>query len=65
MIEKIKRLMDFENINQKQLAHKLNLTPVAVSRFLSGQRKPTIEFVIKISEVFNVSLDWLLKDENR
>lgn len=65
MINKIKRLMEFENINQRQLGQKIGLTPVAISRYLSGNRKPTIEFAIKISKAFNVSLDWLLKDENR
>lgn len=65
MINKIKRLMEFENINQRQLGQKIGLTPVAISRYLSGNRKPTIEFAIKISNAFNVSLDWLLKDENR
>lgn len=64
MINKIKRLMEFEKINQRQLAVKTNLTPVAISRYLSGNRKPTIEFALKISKVFNVSLDWLLKDED-
>jgi len=65
VINKIKRLMEFENINQRQLGQKIGLTPVAISRYLSGNRKPTIEFAIKISNAFNVSLDWLLKDENR
>ena len=64
MINKIKRLMKFENINQRQLSQKIGLTPVAVSRYLSGNRKPTIDFAIKISNAFNVSLDWLLKNEN-
>ena len=63
MINKIKRLMEFENINQRQLGQRIGLTPVAVSRYLSGNRKPTIEFAIKISNAFNVSLDWLLKNE--
>ena len=65
MINKIKRLMEFENINQRQLGQRIGLTPVAISRYLSGNRKPTIEFAIKISKAFNVSLDWLLKDEIR
>ena len=63
MIEKIKKLMDFTNMNQKQLAHKLGLTPVAVSRYLAGKRKPTIDFAVSVSNAFGVSLDWLLKEE--
>lgn len=61
MINKIKRLMEFENINQRQLSQKIGLTPVAVSRYLSGKRKITIEFAINVSNAFDVSLDWLLK----
>lgn len=64
MITKIKRLMEFENMNQKQLADEIGLTPVAVSRYLSGKRKPTIDFAVSISKAFGVSLDWLLKDEH-
>lgn len=65
MINKIKRLMEFENINQRQLGEKIGLTPVAISRYLSGNRKPTIEFAVKIAKTFNVSLDWLLNEENK
>ncbi len=65
MINKIKRLMEFENINQRQLGQKIGLTPVAISRYLSGNRKPTIEFAVKIAKTFNVSLDWLLNEENK
>lgn len=61
IICKIKRIMELENINQKELAQKLGLTPVAISRYLSGKRKITVELAIDISNVFNVSLDWLLK----
>ena len=65
MINKIKRLMEFNNINQKQLADGIGLTPVAISRFLSNKRKPTIDFALRISKFFNVSLDWLLNEKNQ
>jgi len=65
VINKIKKLMEFNNINQRQLAEKIKMTPVAVSRYLSGNRKPTIEFAVSISKAFDVSLDWLLKDEGK
>lgn len=61
MINKIKKMMQINNMNQRELAAKCNLTPVAISRFLSGHRKVTVDFAIKISDVFGVSLDWLLK----
>lgn len=64
MIEKIKRLMQFYNINQKQLASEIGLSPVAISRYMLNNRKPTIDFALRISKYFKVSLDWLLNDEN-
>lgn len=61
MVEKLKTLMKYNNLSQKQLAKKLGTNEVFVSRFLNGKRKPTIEFALKVSEAFSVSLDWLLK----
>lgn len=61
MVEKLKILMKYNNLSQKQLAKKLDTTQVFISRFLNGKRKPTIEFALKVSEVFDVSLDWLLR----
>lgn len=61
MVEKLKRLMKYNNLSQKELAKKLNTSTVFISRFLGGKRKPTIEFAIKISDEFDVSLDWLLR----
>jgi|GEM_PF-1779927 len=34
-----------------------------ISEIESGQKVPTVPFVIKISRLFNISLDTLLKDE--
>lgn len=31
-----------------------------ISRYLSGDRKPDIAYVVKIAKFFNVSIDWLL-----
>lgn len=65
IIDKLKRIMVIEGINQKQLSAKLNVSQVAVSRYFSGKRKITIEFAVNVSRTFNVSLDWLLKDEDK
>ena len=34
-----------------------------ISQFETGKRKPTLEFVYKVSDVFGVSFDILLNDE--
>lgn len=63
-IEKIRKLMKFNNLNQKQLALNIGMSPITISRLLSGKRKLTIGYALKISNYFKVSLDWLLDEEN-
>lgn len=31
-----------------------------LSRYLAGKRTPDLPYVVKISEYFNISIDWLL-----
>ena len=38
----------------------LKLSPSTLSRWVAGDRAPTLEYVIKIADYFNVSVDWLL-----
>lgn len=46
---------------QNELSKKLNLSRTAISNYEKGTIQPSIETIIKISEIFNVSLDDLLK----
>lgn len=34
-----------------------------ISQFETGKRKPTLDFIYKVAEVFGVSFDLLLNDE--
>ncbi len=46
------------------LAQQLGYTTHSyISEIESGQKSPTVPFVIKVSRLFNVSIDELLKDE--
>ncbi len=51
------------NLTQKQLADILNVTDKAVSRWETGKGYPDIEILLKISEVFNISVNELLNGE--
>ena len=53
-------LLEEKNITQRELADKINVTEVTISRYLSGERSPRIEIVNKIAEYFDVSIDYLL-----
>lgn len=45
---------------QKELAQRLGVTDNTISYYCSGKRKPTIEQIIQIAEILNVSTDYLL-----
>lgn len=59
-IKRLTELMEEFNMTQIDLAKKIKTTNVTISRYLSGERKPRIEIVTKIANVFSVSSDYLL-----
>ncbi len=62
--EKLRQLRLEKGLNQTTLAHRLGYkTQAYLSELESGKKKPTAEFVLKVSRFFHVSCDVLLKDE--
>lgn len=59
-IKRLSILLEETNTTQRELAEKVNVTEVTISRYLSGERKPRIEIIHKIAKYFNVSVDYLL-----
>lgn len=54
-----------KNIKQKELAEKLSVSDNTISYFVSGKRTPNTEQIIKISQILDVSTDYLLgRSEN-
>lgn len=49
---------------QKQLSEKLGYTEKSVSKWESGKGLPTLELLVKLSEIFRVSTDELLFETN-
>ncbi len=49
--------------SQEELAEKLSVSRQSVSKWESAQAIPDMKKIIKMSELFNVSTDYLLKDE--
>lgn len=58
--EQIKRLRELKNINQKQLASMLGVSTSTVGMYEQNRRSPDKDMLLKIAEVFNVSIDYLL-----
>lgn len=56
-------LREEKGLSQKELAIILEVSDKAISKWENGQSIPRMETLEKISEVFNVSLDTLLNDD--
>lgn len=48
------------NLNQAQLAKMLDVTKITILRWEKGEREPNSSYLLKMAEIFNVSLDFLL-----
>ena len=62
--DKIKEIRKERGISQEMLADALGVSRQAVGKWESGQGYPEVEKIIAISDMFDVSLDCLLKDTN-
>lgn len=59
-------LREENNINKTELAKILNMSRSMITMYESGERMPSIEVLLKISDYFSVSIDWLLgRTENK
>ena len=63
MGEKIFNLRKERGISQEALAELLGTTRQAVSKWENGRGYPETEKLLKLSEIFGVTLDYLLKDD--
>lgn len=61
----IKEIRKKNNLTQKQLADKLNVTYQAVSKWENGKNVPDIAIMMEISKLFNVDINELLNGENK
>lgn len=50
-----------ENLKQSELAEKLSTTQRKISYWENGKYEPDINDLISLSEIFNVSIDDLIK----
>lgn len=60
--EKIARLRRKNGWSQEELADKMEVSRQAVSKWESGQTMPDLERILRLSSLFGVTIDYLLKD---
>lgn len=63
LAEKIIALRKRMSWSQEELAEKLNISRQSVSKWEVGATIPDLDKILKMSELFGVSTDYLLKDE--
>lgn len=59
-MNRIKKLREEFRITQQELADKLNGAKSTIAMYENETRKPSMEVLIKLSEIFNCSIDYLL-----
>ena len=59
--EKILKLRKVNNLSQEQLAEQLGVSRQSISKWESGQSTPEIEKLSMLSDIFNVTIDHLVK----
>lgn len=60
--EKLIVLRDKAGISQMSLAHQLDVSRQAVSRWESGDATPSMDKLKTLAKIYGVSLDWLCSD---
>ena len=62
--EKIYKLRTEQNLSQGDLAEKLEVSRQSVSKWENGAATPDLDKIIKLAEVFEITIDDLVKGEN-
>ena len=56
----LKQIRKERKLNQLKVALDLNISREALSHYENGKREPSLKMLIKMSEYFNVSIDYLI-----
>ena len=62
--ERLQSLRKEKGLSQEQLGELLNVSHQSVSKWESGQTYPETDKLIILSDLFEITLDYLLKDKN-
>ncbi len=56
----LKTIRKLKNLNQLKVAMDLNISREALSHYENGKREPSLAMLRKMSEYYNVSIDYLI-----
>ncbi|WP_434565126.1 helix-turn-helix domain-containing protein [Thermoanaerobacterium thermosaccharolyticum] len=58
--DRLKQLRNEKNLTQEELAKYIGTTRATLASWETGRREPDMETLRKLSDYFNVTLDWLM-----
>jgi transcriptional regulator with XRE-family HTH domain len=61
---KIKEERQKHNMSQQQLGEKLTISRQAISKWERGESYPSLDMLIKLSDLFDITLDALVKEDH-
>ena len=61
--DKLLELRKSHHLSQQQLADQLNVSRQSISKWELGESQPDLHNLVRLSEIFQISTDYLLKDE--
>ena len=64
LLDRIKELMIDRQINARQLTSELGISSSSLTDWNKGKSSPSLDAVIKISDYFDVSIDYLVHGKN-
>lgn len=53
-----------KKLNQQKVAMDLNISREALSHYENGKREPSLDMLKKMSDYFNVSIDFLIRGKD-
>lgn len=56
----LKEIRKQRNLNQQKVAYDMNITREALSHYENGKREPSLSMLLKMSDYFNVSINYLI-----
>lgn len=62
--KRLRELRIQNQMTQRDIAQKLNMTQPSYIRYENGKSEPTLECLVKIADTFDVSVDYLLGRTN-
>ena len=57
--ERLKRLRKNKGLKQQEIADLVHVNRVTYTNWEKGKREPSFEILVKLADLFEVSLDWL------